>query len=188
MKLVWATRGREWGFRFLLDGGFPDPLPAYDSVFSGTEGESAVCRRVGSRVALRFPDPLDRRDSAGRVIPHDFVVLPPLADEIRSVEEGVLVVWPLVADAYADIWEEPQPPSGQSVRTAFQLAVDPDAASNPSSANDSGLAGGVPGTIVRLTKPPLLGLAIASVSTVVLTAWIVRRAARCHSDREQACV
>ena len=132
MNLVWATRGRAWGFRFLLDGGFGDPFPVYDSAFSGTEGESAVYRRIASRVALRFPDPLGRRDEAGRVIPHDLVVLPPLADEVRSVEEGLLVVWPLIADFYADVWDQPQPPSGPSVRAALGLKVDPDAIRGPS--------------------------------------------------------
>ena len=34
MSLIWATRGRTWGFRFLRDGGFPDPLPVYDLAFS----------------------------------------------------------------------------------------------------------------------------------------------------------
>ena len=55
-SVVWATRGRSWGFKFLLDGGFADPLQSYDRAFAGTEGESTVCRRVGTHVALRFPD------------------------------------------------------------------------------------------------------------------------------------
>ena len=25
MTLIWATRGRTWGFRFLRDGGFEEP-------------------------------------------------------------------------------------------------------------------------------------------------------------------
>ena len=109
MRAIWATRGRTWGFRFLLDGDYPDPLPAYDRVFFGVEDEPRLCIRVGIQVALRFPDPLDRRDAASRVIPHDFVILEPradeepLADKINSVDDGLQKVWPLVSDVFARV-------------------------------------------------------------------------------------
>lgn len=119
MRLVWATRGRSWGFRFILDGGYPDPLPTYDHAFAGTEGEMTVCRRAGVHVALRFPDPRGRRDEAGRVIPHDIVVHAPLAVEVRSVKDGQLLVWPRLAEAYASIWELPRPPSPAAIQRAF---------------------------------------------------------------------
>jgi hypothetical protein len=188
MNLVWATRGLAWGFRFLLDGGFDDPFPVYDSAFSGTEGESSVYRRIASRVALRFPDPLGRRDEAGRVIPHDLVVLPPLADEVRCVEEGVLVVWPLIADVYADVWDQPQPPSGPSVRAAFGLKVDPDAIRDPSPTTDSDSPNSVSRKILKLTNPPFLGLAIVGVGTTALAVWVVRRAIRCREHRQASLV
>ncbi|HEY5181448.1 MAG TPA: hypothetical protein VIJ07_17020 [Dermatophilaceae bacterium] len=118
MSLIWATRGRSWGFRFLLDGGYPDPLAIYDRAFAGTEGELTLCRRAGTHVALRFPDPLGRRDEAGRIIPHDIVVQPPLANEVRSVEDGQrLVWWPQLADAYARVWDLPRPPSPADIQT-----------------------------------------------------------------------
>lgn len=110
MKLIWATRGRMWGFRFLNDGGFPDPLLEYDKAFSGVEGEREVCRQVGEIVALRFPDPSGRQDRAGRTIQHDFVVFPPLAIGVGSVAEGIRNVWPLVADKYEKLWNMPKPP------------------------------------------------------------------------------
>ena len=113
MNLIWATRGRTWGFRFLLGGDFGDPLPEYDKVFSGVEGEAEVWRRVGEKVALRFQDPLGRKDVAGRVIPHDFVVFAPLADGIDSVEDGRRDVWPLVADEFAQVWKLPKPPAAR---------------------------------------------------------------------------
>lgn len=111
MTLIWAARGRTWGFRFLLDGGHQDPLPAYERAFAGTEGRTTVYKRVGHSVALRFPDPLGRRDAAGRVIPHDVVVQPPLADEVKTLEDGYRLVWPQLADAFARVWERPEPPS-----------------------------------------------------------------------------
>lgn len=107
MNLIWATRGLSWGFRFLLDGGYSNPLPAYERAFAGTEGQTTLCRSVDELVALRFPDPLGRRDEAGRPIPHDIVVLPPFADDVRSVDDGQRLVWPLLADTFARVWELP---------------------------------------------------------------------------------
>lgn len=113
--LVWATRGRSWGFRFLLDGGVSRPLAVYEPIFAQLEGESSGLVRSGSMVALRFTDPEGRRDTAGRRIPHDFVVGAPLGDQIHSVEDGVRLVWPVVCDAYASIWDREQAPSREEV-------------------------------------------------------------------------
>lgn len=117
MSLIWATRGRTWGFRFLRSGGRADPLLAYEAAFSEVPDDSEGWSRVDATaesdamVALRFPDPLGRRDQAGRVIPHDFVVLQPLAEEVGSVADGLRLVWPLVAEEFERVWELPQPPS-----------------------------------------------------------------------------
>ena len=92
--MIWATRGKYWGFRFLDRGGFDDPLPEYDAVFTGVEGRSEVCRRVG------------------RVIPHDFVLFPPLADQVHSVQDGIRLVWnlPQVIDEFERVWALAKPP------------------------------------------------------------------------------
>lgn len=111
MRIVWATRGRSWGFRFLLDGGHADPLPAYDRAFAGTEGETTVCRRVGPLLALRFPDPEGRQDQAGRAIPHDVVVEGASANAVHSLDDGVRLVWPLLAESFEQVWETPRPPA-----------------------------------------------------------------------------
>lgn len=105
MSFIWATRGKRWGFRFLCDGGQADPLPAYDDAFADADDALNVCRRAGHAVALRFADPLGRRDAAGRVIPHEFVLFGALASRVGSVEEGVEVVWPLVEERYAEEWD-----------------------------------------------------------------------------------
>lgn len=86
MRFIWATRGRDWGFKFLRDGGFSDPLPIYEAAFAGTDS---------SLTALRFDDPEGRTDRAGRVIEHDFVLFD--APKAPSPE----YVWPLVADEFA---------------------------------------------------------------------------------------
>lgn len=119
MSLIWATRGRSWGFRFLLYGGYPDPLSTYERAFKGIEDDVEVSRRGDERVALRFPDPLNRKDAAGRIIPHDFVVWGPLADNIHSVEDGIQRVWPLVADVYARVWMKEKSPSAQEIQSAI---------------------------------------------------------------------
>lgn len=114
MTLIWATRGKLWGFRFLLDGGFSDPLPEYDKAFSGVGDQPDICHRAGDRIALRFSDPEGRKDRAGRVIPHEFVVFRPMVDEIQSVEDGRRLVWPLVHYAYGQVWDDPNPPIGNA--------------------------------------------------------------------------
>jgi hypothetical protein len=110
-SLIWATRGRSWGFRFLLNGGRSDPLLDYERSFADLKDEPTTWRRAAAKVALRFPDPLGRKDAAGRVIPHEFVVSGDLADGIESVEDGVQQIWPLVAGAYARVWDVAGPPS-----------------------------------------------------------------------------
>lgn len=109
MKLIWATRGRTWGFRFLLDGGFADPLIVRDQVFAGLEDDPEVWRRVGDSIALRFPDPEGRRDASGRVIPHEFVIVGPETREIHSLADGRALAWPQVASMFDRIWRREEP-------------------------------------------------------------------------------
>ncbi|OZC50785.1 hypothetical protein CH267_22280 [Rhodococcus sp. 06-621-2] len=108
-SIIWATRGRNWGFRFLLDAGLSDPLPDYERAFEDLGDEPAAWHREDGRVALRIQDPLGRRDSAGRVIPHEFVLFGELAATVDSVEDGLNKVWLLVSETYAGIWDTPNP-------------------------------------------------------------------------------
>lgn len=110
MNLIWATRGRTWGFRFLRDGGFDDPLRAYEDAFTGLEDRTEVYRRAAGSVALRFPDPEGRQDASGRVIPHDFVLLEAGTETgPDSLEDGIQLIWPLVAEGFAELWDQPEP-------------------------------------------------------------------------------
>lgn len=120
MTMIWGTRGRTWGFRFLLDGGYRDPLGPYESAFAGIEDDVMAVQWVGDRVALRFSDPLRRTDAAGRRILHDFVLWGDLAPGVDSVEGGRLRVWPIVADAYSALWDGPLP-SPEAVEAALKL-------------------------------------------------------------------
>jgi len=111
VKFIWATRGRTWGFRFLCDGGFADPLSMYEDTFSKVGDQPEDWGRVADRVALRFPDPEGRQDAAGRVIPHEFVIFWPEADRIDSLDDGVRLVWPEVVECFNEVWDEPEPPA-----------------------------------------------------------------------------
>ena len=114
MSLIWATRGRSWGFRFLRSGGAEDPLLAYDELFDALDDQQPEAfRRLGDRIALRFPDPEQRTDAAGRTIPHEFVLSGPEARGVNSLEEGRDRIWPLVAKEYAEGWEASEPPAGR---------------------------------------------------------------------------
>jgi len=113
VRFIWATRGRAWGFRFLRSGGYDDPLGEYERAFSGLEDEPQVWRRVDNTVALRFADPDDRRDAAGRVIPHDFVLLGHWADGIKTFADGRERMWREVADEFNGVWDKTGPPSAR---------------------------------------------------------------------------
>lgn len=107
--MIWITRGRRWGFRFLLDGGFEDPLRPYEEAFGSESGEAQFIRhRVGS-VAVRLLDPERRKDRVGRTISHDFVVFGDHAEAIASVEDALRVLWPRVADFYGENWDRNEP-------------------------------------------------------------------------------
>jgi hypothetical protein len=114
--LIWATRGRSWGFRFLLDAGLADPLPAYERAFAGLVDAPTVWHRAGHEAALRLPDPQGRRDSAGRVIPHEFVVFGDLAASVDSIDDAIEQIWPLVERAYDRVWDADTSPTSSDLR------------------------------------------------------------------------
>lgn len=109
-RFIWATRGRTWGFRFLRRGGLPDPLGVYEASFATIGDRPEAWHRAGTNVALRFPDPEGRQDAAGRVIPHDFVLLGDWTDGINSLEEGRQRIWTEVADEFESTWDSTDPP------------------------------------------------------------------------------
>ncbi|KRE71706.1 hypothetical protein [Arthrobacter sp. Soil762] len=109
IAFLWATRGKNWGFRFLRTAGRSNPLEIYRAAFFGVEDTPEAFQASEDTIAFRFLDPEKRRDAAGRVIPHEFLLFPPLPSKVSSVEEGFHLVWPLVKDDFARDWEQPQP-------------------------------------------------------------------------------
>ncbi|MCT1515782.1 hypothetical protein [Dietzia cercidiphylli] len=114
-RIIWATRGRHWGFRFLLDAGLADPMATYDRVFAGLIDSPTAFHRDGTSAAIRFLDPEGRRDAARRIIPHEFIVLDDSAETIGSVEDGERVIWPLVSGIYSRTWDAEEPPSREDL-------------------------------------------------------------------------
>lgn len=113
MSLIWATRGRTWGFRFVRNAEMVDPLPVYEVAFSGIEDEPEVCRRRDATVALRFIDPCGRKDQSGRVILHEFVITGDTTEGLNSTEDGLQRIWPLVAGEFERIYDLHRPPPAQ---------------------------------------------------------------------------
>lgn len=111
MNFIWATRGRTWGFRFLRTGDLPDPLDVYEAAFAGMEDTIDAFRTRGAALAVRFADPEGRRDRAGRVIPHEFVILAPDAARFDTAEEARAALWDVVAEEYASLWDQATAPS-----------------------------------------------------------------------------
>ena len=112
MILLWATRGRAWGFRFLpVDGtgADADPLARYERAVSGHEDEDEGCWGTDGLLAVRLRDPEGRADEAGRVFPHELVLDGAGADGITSTADVVRQVWPLLAERYAALWDGPAP-------------------------------------------------------------------------------
>lgn len=65
---------------------------------------------------MRFPDPESRRDAAGRIIPHEFVILGPQSERLQSLEVGREWVWLRVAKVYARVWDADRPPLSEELR------------------------------------------------------------------------
>ena len=109
--LIWATRGRTWGFRFLLDAGLADPLTVYEQAFAGLPEDRSVVLNDGESAILRFPDPAGHKDHSGRVIPHEVIVLGSAATLIDSLESGIALVWALLGETYSELWDAERPPT-----------------------------------------------------------------------------
>lgn len=123
--VIWLTRGHDWGYRFLLDGGTGDPVRVHEEAFTAHEDDREVCVQRNGRIALRFIDPLGRRDFSGRSIVHDFV-LPATPDVgVATVADGVEKVWPLVAHLYAEHWAQDAAPEDGEVKRALGIPKRP---------------------------------------------------------------
>lgn len=105
MNFIWVTRGKSWGFRFLRDGGFADPLPVYEKAFENLRHERQGIEKRNDVIALKFPDPEGRKDAAGRIIPHHLVLFGSSNFHLDSMEDGISVIWPSIEQEFAELWD-----------------------------------------------------------------------------------
>lgn len=109
VDIIHASRGKNHGFMFLRQGGLSSTLGEYDRAgFSSTEAREFF-KRYGTnneKVAARFPDPLGRKDFAGRTIPHEVIVPASMSHGIHNIQDVIEKIWPhlkLAHDALYDI-------------------------------------------------------------------------------------
>ncbi|SDS16294.1 hypothetical protein [Agrococcus carbonis] len=104
MITLWATRGRDWGFRFLIRPSHGiDPLALYERAFSD-HPRGVVISHIDSMASIRLLDPEGRLDRSGRRILHEFVVDGPVVRRIASVDDAERELWPFVARRYESLW------------------------------------------------------------------------------------
>jgi hypothetical protein len=115
VNCIWATRGRTWGFRLLWTGGLQNSLEVYEAAFAGTDGAAEVLSQRGELTAVRFLDPEGRTDRAGRVIPHEFVILT-AGTSFKQIDTARTTLWAQVAPFYASVWEQPAAPRPDTLR------------------------------------------------------------------------
>jgi hypothetical protein len=108
--IIFNSRGKNLGHRFLMDGGI-----GFEGGFSqmvksgGTESNIDDFTRFGDnleKVRSSFLDPEGRTDRAGRAIMHDLVIPAGLSKDINSVEDVKKKIWPMVSEAYDKFYEE----------------------------------------------------------------------------------
>ncbi len=99
-SIIWLTRGKKWGFRFLSTGPLSndEAMVVYDQIFADNDAVPyAVHGKIykGScakyyYVALRFYDDISKRcDESGRRIIHEIVVVTPFANGIIQIDADV---------------------------------------------------------------------------------------------------
>jgi len=110
-SLLHATRAKNKGFSMYEKGGLKDPLIEYTEAFGYDTPERHVFKRYGDnneKVAARFPDPLGRKDHAGRVIPHEVILPESLAKNVTNLDEAIAKVWPMIKDNVEAKYDPPE--------------------------------------------------------------------------------
>lgn|GEM_PF-765187 len=111
--ILWSSRGKDWGFRILQrPTTFEcDWLDVHKEVFGNSKDDEGFYLRTQVRIGLiekkcvgiRFLDPELRCDSAGRVIPHEFIVFGQSSLALEDNTDWVHL-WPVVSEDYAILY------------------------------------------------------------------------------------
>lgn len=106
---IHASRTKNKGFKFFKDGSLDSPMSEYNKAGFANNTDPTMFKRYGDnneKVALRFEDPLGRKDFAGRVIPHEVILPKTLADGVETLQQGIDKVWPSIKDSYGDLYDD----------------------------------------------------------------------------------
>lgn len=104
MRIIWATRGYDWGFKFLESGGYDDPLPIYEKAFENNLESCPFSKCTEQLVALRFIDLEDRKDQFSRPIIHEFVVLEP--EKLQDCKTWIDQLWSKYSCIYQQLYRQ----------------------------------------------------------------------------------
>jgi hypothetical protein len=114
--ILWSTRGLDWGFSLVLVPKLKcqDWLRVRDAIFGGSSNDGDFFKRdsiglCGSReeyAAVRFLDPKGRKDRAGRVIPHEFVIFGPSSNPFNDGATLKEAAWKQAESCYKEIFAD----------------------------------------------------------------------------------
>jgi hypothetical protein len=119
-SILWSTRGYNWGFRFPLQPqkygkDCQDWLGHYEKMFEQfgdddnrvVNGYLNIDNKEIPFVAVRFKDPEERKDTSGRIIPHEVAVVGDDAQNLINLNSFELknAVWILISDTYSKIYQ-----------------------------------------------------------------------------------
>lgn len=106
---IHASRLKTKGFKFYQQGGLSDSLAEYTKAFGHDASGSETFKRYGDnneKIAASFLDPDGRRDTAGRVIPHEIVIPKSMANGINNLDDVKKKIWPLLSEEYGRLYQE----------------------------------------------------------------------------------
>jgi hypothetical protein len=181
--VLWSSRGKDWGFRILQHPRSNcDWLEVHDTVFANSKDDERFYTRTQVRtgltkrercVGLRFLDPDSRCDSAGRVIPHEFIVFGQSSSAFDDHADWARTLWQMVREKYATLY----PMNPKEVQE--QLAMPEDETNRSSGRSSSGSENGLdpPGRF-RSTDWRLMTLLMtAGLATGYVASFLVERTA-----------
>lgn len=114
--ILWSTRGRDWGFRMLLlpQLSCSDWLDAHHRMFQeNTVTEEYQVNQGNIKlssnltvpyIALSFPDPEQRKDRAGRIIPHEIALFGEEIQAFQDIRSAVNEIWKTLSSTYAILY------------------------------------------------------------------------------------
>ena len=114
--VVHGARTKNKGFTFPGRGGLSDPSAEWMKAgFTGSGLPAGVDPATkthawrygdrGEKIAAVFPDPLGRRDRAGREIHHEVMLPEEVAKKVKDLSDVPKVAWDLIKDTYDALYE-----------------------------------------------------------------------------------